>query len=176
MSNYLELKVPIRGETTWFKRLRRAMAAADIPVRWQRGWYHITVAFIEDDQRVATLREAFDRVLTGRHAPLLTLDRVDAFRAKNRPEVIVNLTSSQPSPELLSLMDTLRNEVLKAGVHMECDFRLHITLGRTTDPGVTEEQVRNITDGMQVQPFTLALMEAEYRYFRGACIRHWKMN
>ena len=52
MKNYLELKVPVRREAAWFNNLRNALAKAGVPVTWQKSEYHITVAFMKDDQHV----------------------------------------------------------------------------------------------------------------------------
>ena len=151
-------------------------AAAHIPVKWQNGSYHITVAFIYGDEQVKALCGAFERCLDGREAPSLTFDKVDVFEAKNSHALIINLTSSQPSPELFDLVKTLRQEALDQGAEVESAFMLHVTLGRINTASTSLEEVKKIVDGIPVPPFTLHLTKATYRYFRGAGIGSWKMG
>ena len=176
MSNYLELKIPLRQSAKWFVNLRRAMAEAKIPVRWQPGGFHLTVAFISNDQPVKALSVAFDKQLSGRQAPLQTFDKVNAFIAKTSSEIIIHLSSTQLSPTLQTLVDLLRKEAVDAGADIENDFILHVTLGRIDANKATLEQVRRIAESIQVPPFTLLLQKAEYLYFRGKSIQHWTMN
>ena len=176
VSNYLELKTPIRQSANWFVNLRKAMAEAKIPVRWQPGGFHLTVAFISNDQPAKALSVAFDKQLAGRKAPIQTFDKVDAFIAKTGDEIIVHLTSTMLSPTLQTLVESLRKEAIYAGADIENDFILHVTLGRIDGQKTTLEQVRRIAKSIQVPPFTLLLQKAEYRYFRGKSIQSWIMN
>ena len=177
MSNYLELKTPIRQNAEWFVKLREAMDAAHIPVKWQRrGSYHITVVFIKDDQQVDDLRDAFDRHLNECLAPALTFDRLDAFIAKNCDEIILNLTSSHPSAQFYDFVSIVRQVASDLGAEMESDFKLHITLGRINVASTNLEDVKKVAASIQVPPFTLSLTDAEYRYFKGESICTWKMD
>lgn len=176
MSNYLELKIPIRQSAKWFVNLQKAMAEAKVPVRWQPGGFHLTVAFISNDQPVKELSVAFDKQLSDCKAPLQTFDKVDAFEAKTSSEIIIHLTSTQLSPSLRSLVDSLRKEAKNKGAVIENDFILHVTLGRIEANKATLEQVKRIAESIQAPPFTLLLQKAEYRYFRGKSIQHWTMN
>ena len=80
MKNYLEFKIPVQRNAQWYKDLYEAMQEVRIPVRWQNGFYHITVAFLHDDLHVKELREAFARILSGKKAPSITLDKLEAFQ------------------------------------------------------------------------------------------------
>lgn len=176
-ANYLELKVPIRQNAVWFVKLREAMAAAHIPVKWQnRGTYHITVAFIKGDEQVEALRAAFERHLNDCDAPSLTFDEVNVFEAKNEPNFIVNLTSSRPSPEFVNFVDTLRQEISTLDAEIESEFKLHVTLGRIDVASTSLEEVKKLADSIQVPPFTLLLKDANYRYYQGGVIHQWKMK
>ena len=68
MKNYLEFKIPVQRNAQWYKDLYEAMQEVRIPVRWQNGFYHITVAFVHDDLHVKELRETFARILSGKKA------------------------------------------------------------------------------------------------------------
>ena len=52
MKNYIELKIPVQRNAQWYRELCDAMQEEHIPVRWQNGFYHITVAFVHDDIHV----------------------------------------------------------------------------------------------------------------------------
>lgn len=176
MSNYLEIKVPIRRDAKWFTALRGAMASEGIPVRWQTRFFHITAAFINNDEPVELLKVAFDRLLTDWNALSLTLDKLDAFEAKDAPVIIVSLTTSHLSPEFGILVDQLRESARELGAVIDGNFLLHITLGRIDSAKASLEQVKRVVTGIEVPSFTLQLDEAEYRYFRGKSIRSWKMK
>lgn len=176
MSNYLELKIPLRQSAKWFVKLRKTMAEAKIPVRWQPGGFHLTVAFISNDQPVKELSAAFNRQFSNREAPLQTFDKVDAFEAKTGDEFILHLTSTQLSPSLQTLVNSLRKGAVDTGADIESDFILHVTLGRIDAKKATLEQVRRIAENIQVPPFTLLLQKAEYLYYKGKSIQHWTMN
>ena len=175
MSNYLELKVPVRWDAEWFARFRERMAEEHIAVRWQTRYHHITVAFINNDEPVEELTRAFDSQLNGRKAPQLTFDTLDAFCAKDAPMIIVNLTASHPSPEFNILVDQLRESAREQGADIDSNFLLHVTLGRIENTDV--ERVKRVVSGIEVPPFTLRLKEAEYRYYRPMeSIRSWTLE
>ena len=115
MKNYLELKIPIQRNTQWYRELCDAMQDERIPVRWQNGFYHITVAFVHDDTHVDILREAFSRILSGRKAPSVTLDKIEAFQTQNGKEIIINIAPSHPSDELLTLISEIRTAAINSG-------------------------------------------------------------
>ena len=176
MKNYLRLKVPVRRDAAWFNNLRNALAKVGVPVTWQKSEYHITVAFMKDDQHVEELRTAFGKVLSKAWAPQLTLDKVGVFRTMSGEELIVFLTSSAPSERFMSLVESLRSEVEKIGANMESIFRLHITLGRIKARLASLEQVEEVVKKIDVPPFTLTLQDAEYRYTKSCgnkSIQEW---
>ena len=179
MKNYLGLKVPVRREAAWFNNLRNALAKVGVPVTWQKSEYHITVAFMKDDQHVEELRTAFGKVLSKAGAPQLTLDKVGVFRTMSGEELIVFLTSSTPSERFMSLVESLRSEVEKIGANMESNFRLHITLGRIKTRLASLEQVEKVVKIIDVPPFTLILQDAEYKYTKSCgakSIHRWNLK
>ena len=46
MKTYIEIQVPIRNDAVWFEKLR--CVCQNIDVKWQMGYYHITMAFIDE--------------------------------------------------------------------------------------------------------------------------------
>ena len=176
MSNYLELKVPVSWSSEWFGVLRREMEEAGIGVRWQKAYYHITIAFINNDEPVGAISAAFNSLLARYDAPSLTFDKIDAFETKSGGEIIVNLTATQPTTEFTMLAEVLRNAARNAGAEIDGGFLLHVTLGRIEAGNSTLETVKGIVEKINVPPFNLTLQEAEYRYFRSVRIKKWTMN
>ena len=166
-NNYLEFKVPVRQNAEWITNLREEMESENVPVRWKNGWYHITVAFMKDDQHVEALKKAFGKILFKTEAFQLTLNKVGVFKARIRNELIINLTSSAPSERFMSLVGSLRSEVEKIGVNLESDFLLHITLGWIDANMASLEEVEKVVNKIVVPPFTLTIKDAEYRYQKG---------
>ena len=176
MSNYLELKVPVSWSAEWFDVLRREMENAGIGVRWQKAYYHITIAFINNDEPVGAISAAFNSLLARYDAPSLTFDKIDAFETKSGGEIIIDLTASRPSAEFSVLAEVLRNAARNAGAEIDGGFLLHVTLGRIEAGNSTLETVKGIVEKINVPPFNLTLQEAEYRYFRGESIRRWTLG
>lgn len=79
MKTYLEIQVPISPDAPWFQELRRSLA--NIPVRWQSGFYHITMAFLDDTPHGIDLCPIFRKHLRTAMAPVMTFDRLDYFTA-----------------------------------------------------------------------------------------------
>ena len=172
--NYLELKIPIKKNAEWFVTLRNAMASEGIPVKWESGSFHITAVFIYDDQPVDELKSAFSRRLTGRKAPSLTLDKLDAFTTKN--DIIVNATASQLSESLAALIEEVRGEASSRNVDMRRSFILHITLGRIDVTAAKLSKVKEIIDSVAIPAVTLYINKANYRYKGGKIIQTWQME
>ena len=175
MKNYLELKIPVQRNTQWYKELCDAMQEERIPVRWQNGFYHITVAFLHDDNHVKELRDAFAQILSDRPAPSITLDKLEAFATQSGKEIVINLAPSHPSDELLALIDEVRTAAINSGSQISKDFFIHITLGRIDAQDATLDEVKDIISSVDFEPFTVSIREAEHRYFRGATINRWTL-
>lgn len=176
MKNYLELKIPIQRNAQWYRELCDAMQDERIPVRWQNGFYHITVAFIHDDNHVKELRDAFIQILSGRQAPSITLDKLETFATQSGKEIVINLAPSHPSDELLSLINDIRTAAISSGSQISTDFIIHITLGRIDAQYATLDEVKDVITSVDYEPFTVSIRESEYRYFRGVTINRWTLN
>lgn len=175
MKNYIELKIPIQRNIQWYRELCDAMQEERIPVRWQNGFYHITVAFVNDDTHVDILREAFSRILSGRKAPSVTLDKLEAFQTQNGKEIIINIAPSHPSDELLTLINEMRTAAINSGSQISKDFFIHITLGRIDAQDVTLDEVKQAISFISFSPFMVSIREVEYRYFRADTIGRWTL-
>ena len=165
--SYLEIKVPISFDVPWFCELREALK--DIPVRWQRNYYHITMAFINDTQHLSEVEAIMHKYLDNVHPVTITFDTLDIF-STDTGMFIVNLTTSHIPDEFQKLVDDIRFDICCTNSDMQSDFRLHVTLGRITEPKNYIEEVGFLIDEIELKPFTLSLNEVEYRLFRGRSI------
>ena len=173
MKTYLEISVPIKYDDLWFKNLRTACRG--IPVKWQEGYYHITMAFCDETPKDVDLRPILEKHLVGCKAPVLTFDRLDAFSATSGM-YIVNLGVSNIPTEFVSLVENVRTDLEAAGCVMQSDFKLHVTLGRINDARLNllsiQEQVRSVPR----PSFSLQLTDVDYRMFRGRVIYNIRLT
>ena len=94
MMTYLEIQVSIRYEDPWFKELRSHFSYT--PVRWQKGYYHITMAFITETPKGIDIRPILERHLSTAIAPTVVFDRLDAFSIKQGRHIVHLTTSDVP--------------------------------------------------------------------------------
>ena len=167
MKTYLEIKVPISFDAPWFLELRESLK--DISVRWQKGYYHITMAFLDDTQNLPDVETIMHKYLDHANAVTITFDKLDVFTASNGM-LIVYLTTSYIPETFQSLVDDIRDDIDRTGSNIQSDFRLHVTLGRISEPGVDIDDIGFLINEIDLPPFTLSLNEVEYREFRGRSI------
>ena len=165
MKSYLEVKVPIEVNAPWFEELRKKMDEHHISVRWQNGFHHITVVFINEEPAAISLECVLGECLEGRVTPSLTFDKVDVFSI-SPCRYIVYLTAEHPSNGFMALVKDVRDAVRMTGCNFDNNFRLHVTLGRVYDENIGIEQLRDITNSIAVPSFTLRLPEVRYMEYR----------
>jgi 2'-5' RNA ligase len=141
-----------------------AMLDEKIPVRWQKGFYHITIVFVNDDMHVAELKNAFSKVLATRKATMITLDKLEAFRTQSGREIVINLAPSNPSPELSALINDLRKEATDLGANINPNFFIHVTLGRIDAHDADLNEVKRILSSISLPIITHPIREVEYLY------------
>ena len=167
LKSYLEIKVPITFEDSWFVKLRESLK--DMPVFWQRNFYHITMVFIDDTQHLVDVESIMQKYLDSAKPVSITFDKLDVFTATNGM-LIVNLTATEIPEDFQTLVDDIRCDVSCTNSNIQSDFKLHVTLGRITEPEVDIDDVGFLIDEIDLTPFTLTLDEVEYRQFRGRSI------
>ena len=167
LKTYLEIKVPISFDAPWFIELRESLK--DIPVRWQKGFYHITMSFLNDTQNLPDIEAIMHKYLDHANAVTITFDKLDVFTASNGT-LIVYLTTTCIPKAFHTLVDDIRGEIGSTGSNIQSEFRLHVTLGRISEPGVDIDDIGFLIDEIDLPPFTLSLHEVEYREFRGRSI------
>ena len=171
-STLLKIEVPLRLNTRWYNALQQAFLSAGIPVNWQSGGFHITAIFMYDDTQKDTLKHIFEHIISQHVAPELTIDKLDAFTGKKSGKHIVNLTSTNPSTEYLSIINELRTAAIEAGAQLE-DYRLHVTLGRIHGCRISLGTVREILSSVKFESFSVILKSAVFKYLDGDVIDSW---
>jgi len=170
MKTYLELQVPLPPDARWLQELRQALRT--IPVRWQQGFYHITMAFIDDTPMGVDLCPIFEKHLGNYPAPVMTFDWLNFFTTFSGGQIIY-LTASAIPQSFLDLTEAIRQDLRDAGCVMQSDFRLHVTLGRVRE---RDERLKELIETVQVPPFTLKLTDIDYREYRGKTLYASKLK
>ena len=167
MNTYLEIKAPIKYDDPCFRQLRDLFA--DIPVRWQRDYYHITMAFINETPEDTDICPILRKHLANVVAPELTFDQLDVFSTRSGMHIF-HLSASQVSEGFLSLTESIRADMKAAGCLIQSDFMLHVTLGRLRDFNIRLPILKRMIRSFPLPSFTLTLTDVDYREFRGSTI------
>ncbi len=167
MKSYLEIRVPISFNLPWFKELREAFSG--ILVKWQTGYYHITMAFLDDTRNLQEVETIMHKYLDNANAVEMTFNKLDVFTANNGMQII-HLTTDKIPYEFQKLVNDLRYDICNTSTRILSEFRLHVTLGRIKEPLIDIKHVSSLIDKINFIPFTLMLNEVEYRVFRGRSI------
>ena len=174
MKSYLEIKVPLHYDAPWLESLRNAFKG--IPVRWQKGYFHITMAFLDETPDDVDFNPVISEQLRTTIAPTLTFDKLDVFPTKSNDMYIVNLTCTNIPPSFENLVSRIRGEFEKRGAVIESDFKLHVTLGRIKELTISLKEIEKILSSAEMTPFTLKLSDLIYRWFRGRTIGLWHLH
>lgn len=164
MKSYLEIQVPLRYNAKWFQELRAV--CQHIPVKWQMGYYHITMAFLDETPADVDLQPILEKHLARLDAPTLCFDKLDAFTA-NSGMHIIHLTATNVPLDFLSAIDHIRTDMKATGCRIESDFRLHVTLGRVKDVNINLSDIQESISSVSIPTFSLCLTDIDYRVFRG---------
>ncbi len=167
MKTYLEIKVPISFDAPWFSELRNALK--NIPVHWQIGHYHITMAFLDETHNLPEVEAIMHKYLDNAKEVVITFDKLDVFTANNGMQIVYLTTSSIPD-DFQKLVDDIRSDIGCTSSNIYSAFRLHVTLGRIKGPKAAIDDIGFLIDEVIFEPFTLKLNEVEYRVFRGRSI------
>lgn len=171
MKSYLEIQIPLRNDVVWFEELRNV--CKNIGVKWQMGYYHITMAFIDDTPTGVDLRPLLDKHLQSFVAPTLTFDHLDAFTTMSGMHIIY-LAATEIPQSFLSLVQAIRSDLKSANCVINSEFRLHVTLGRVFDHRVQLPILCQILDEVNIPELSLTLTDVDYRVFRGETIYETK--
>lgn len=164
MKSYLEIKVPITFDAPWFVELRNSLKG--MPVLWQRDYYHITMVFIDDTQNLPAIKAIMNKYLDNAKAITITFDKLDVFTTRSGM-LVVRLTTSSIPQTFQTLVNDIRDEIGSTNSKMLSGFRLHVTLGRISEPSSDIDDIGFLIDEIDLPLLTLTLNEVEYREFRG---------
>ena len=159
---YIEIEVPLRQSAKWMGELKQVMREAYVPVRWQNGYYHITLAFLKKVPSREGVIAIMNRHLASFEAPELTFDKIGSF-SKSKGGVVF-LTCSDVPESFLRMVDALRQDLEAAGCVIESDFKLHVTLGRVNkDARVDAGRLQELAESVDVPAFSLRLNVCNYK-------------
>lgn len=167
MKTYIEIMVPIRYDAHWFESLRKVLHPLDI--RWQKGFYHITMAFMDETAERADWKSILDRHFGQTPAFDITFDKIDVFTSRPGKHII-NLTATQVPKRFASLVEAVRDEMIGAGCRIQSDFKLHVTLGRASFPDFKLNTIRERINTINMPKLSLTLTDVDFRVFRGPVI------
>ena len=173
MKTYLEIKVPISFDAPWFCELRKTLK--DFPVYWQNGYYHITMVFLDETKNLPIVDSVMHKYLDNANTVSITFDKLDVFSTWSGL-FIVHLTATHIPEAFQSLVNEIRNELTLTGSKIQSDFRLHVTLGRLSEPKTDIDDIGFLIDEIDFPPLSLTLNEVEYREFRGKSIYKNKLK
>lgn len=172
MQTYIEINVPLRQDAAWMTALRRKLSGT--LVRWQKGGYHITVAFMNKTSLAPSLITALNNCISGVKLPPLQFDKVDAFTAINTGAHIIHLTASEIPEEFSEWVNMARRVLSDNGCEIETDFRLHVTLGRIQEDAINLDSLKIALKEVEMPSFSIQLHEVTFCIFRGEIIKTWR--
>ena len=167
MKTYLEIKVPINYDDSWFEELRNHFAG--IPVRWQKDFYHITLVFVNDTPKGIDLCPLLKKHFVTAQAPVLTFDQLDVFAVSSGMHII-HLTATDVPDTFLALIESIRGDMKAAGCVILSDFMLHVTLGRLKDFNIQLPELKSLAKSFSMPPLSMVLTDVDYREFQGKTI------
>lgn len=173
MKTYIEIKVPIKYDDSWFEELRSHFVR--IPVKWQKDFYHITMVFIDDTPKGIDMRPLLEKHLATAQAPVITFDRLDAFSI-NSGRHIIHLSTIHVPEGFLVLAESICADMKAVGCVIHSGFMLHVTLGRIRSFDVKLSDLKAMISTISSPSFTLTLTEVDYREFRGKTIYETRLK
>lgn len=173
MQSYIELKVPISYDEPWFEDLRDLLEGVNI--RWQHGYYHITMAFLDDSPRGVDLITGLNQRLRQATAPTITFNKLDAFATDGGRRQVIHLTTTSAPADFLALVEDIRSHFKAKGCTIQSAFKLHVTLGRVDDPRMNVHKLLDIISEVELPSTTLTLRDVEFRIFRGKTLATWRL-
>ena len=174
METYLEVKLSIRKSARWFSDLRCQLKG--VPVGWQEGAYHITLAFLNDSPQNLDVSSIIDGHMKNVPVNNLCFDKLDVFTTNSGIEHIVNLTATDIPEPFMNWVNGIRSDLTANGCLMQSGFRLHATLGRVKSSAIKVERLQEMIAKVKIPPFVLPLKSYDYRIRKGRIIKEWELG
>lgn len=164
--NYIEIEVPINDKGLWMTELRDELRRYG--VKWQNGFYHITLAFIHDssDEERNKITAIADEVLSSQKPYSMTFGEIDAFTTKGRRTHVIYLRLSEDNATFTKMVQTLRSRIAEVADGMEPDFQLHVTLGRVDAANATLKELKSAIEFVDAPEEDIVLRKVNHRLFK----------
>ncbi len=174
MQTYLEVKLPVSKKAAWMIELKNRLK--QVPVRWQDGFFHITLAFLNDSPTNLDVASIINRHMDNANIQDLSFDKLDAFTTTSAGMHIINLTATDIPDSFSDWVDGIRSDLTASGCVIQSGFRLHVTLGRVDASATDLKSLQTIIEKVSMPSFNLPLSSFDYREFRGKTIKKWDLN
>ena len=174
METYLEVKLSIWKSAGWLSDLRYRLKG--VPVGWQEGSYHITLAFLNDSPESLDVSSIIDGHIKNVPINNLCFDKLDVFTTTSGKEHIVNLTATDVPEPFMNWVNGIRSDLTANGCLMQSGFRLHVTLGRVKSSAIKVESLQEMIAKVKMPPFVLPLKSYDYRIRGGETIKEWELG
>ena len=173
MQTYFEVNLPICNKTRWMNELKSKLIS--VPVRWQNGHYHITLAFLNDSPKDLDVPSIIGEHMVKVDTQELSFDKLDVFTATSANLHIVNLTVTSIPDSFKHWVDEIRADLIASGCKLQSSFRLHVTLGRVDASAIDIDSLRDLIETVNSPCFSLPLKTFDYREYRGETIKQWNL-
>ncbi|MBQ8071425.1 MAG: 2'-5' RNA ligase family protein [Bacteroidales bacterium] len=171
---YLELEIPLEGRSSLLSSLKESFRG--IPVRWQKGFWHVTIVFMDSTPDIAKASGIISRHL-GSFSPVqISIDQLEAFTTSSGKGHVIALSTKAVPQEISTLAENLRKDFSRIGCTIRSRFFFHITLGRVDaeDAGLAELGAALME--VNYKGFIVTASKFNYRIFRGELIRSWNLS
>ena len=174
VKSYLEVEIPLDHESEWYIDLKDF--SRGMPINWQKGYWHITIVFIDATSDTEAVSEIIVRHLSSLGEQMIILDRLEAFTSTGGGTHIIHLSASDIPEEFLRTVKGIRKDLAECGCRIQSSFKLHVTLGRADASKLEPEEIKALLDEVDYTPFRVTLRKYNYRIFRGPVIREWELE
>lgn len=173
MKSYLEIYVPFNSQDRWFTKLKQDFNCVD--VWWQNGFYHITIAFIDDLPETVDIVPIIDEYFRDVSSYNITLDCIEAFTASNGMHMICLKPSKIPN-DFIDMATEVRKEIINAGCIVSSEFIPHVTIGRVNGNSIKLSDLQAYLSTLSVPSFSMELSYIDYRIFKGNALFEKMLN
>ena len=175
-SSYIQFHVPLNLRAQWYHDLTASLDGVEA-VKWQKGFFHITAAFVNDKIGIAEagrIAEILNEELIGTTAPIIDFDKLDAFATQGGRTIIVYLTTSYVSEKWEALVDRIRTKLKGCGYDLG-PYKMHVTLARIPTKSIDLEDLRYRISRIIIPGLRMSLIKADYRFFKEfkCAVREW---
>lgn len=175
--NYIEIEVPISNKSSWMNELHSELRR--FGVKWQNGFYHITMAFIHNstDEERNSITAIVDDAIVNQEAFPMTFGELDAFTTRGRRTHVIFTRPSEENSSFNKMVNTLRNRIAEVATEVEPDFQLHVTLGRVDAANVTLSELRKAIKFVNAPEEKIILRKINHQAFKeyGKPIKCWNL-